>query len=143
MSNVQSAFSEDEINRFNAEYVGHADLIFQTVFGVCLSQSKSVDFTYATFTQLTSNLSKTLAHPNPKLNCLGILSRIVLADNLEIAPANRDRNKLLASLEKNARLVLILVDFAGLLVDEAASVMDIDAVKVRKLLASAREKLTN
>ena len=142
MSNVQSAFNEDEISRFNAEYVRYADLIFQTVFGVCLSHSKSMDLTYATFAHLSANLKKNLAEPNPKLNCLTVLSRIIMGDKLDIAPANKERNKLLASLDKDARLVLILVDFTGLLVDEAATAIDMDQAKVRKLLANARENLT-
>ena len=143
MSNVQSAFSEDEINRFTSDYVRHTDLIFQTVFGVCLSHSKSMEFTYSTFAHLSAEMTKSLASPNPKLHCLTVLSRLIMGDKLEIAPANQDRNRLLASLSQDARLILTLVDFTGLLVDEVAQALDLDAAKVRKLLANAREKLTN
>ncbi len=142
MSNVQSAFSEDQINRFNGEYVRYADLVFQTVFGVSLSHSKSMELTQTTFARLTSNMAKTLAEPNPKLHCLTVMSEILMADSGEIAAANKDRNKLLASLDKDSRIILTLVDFTGLLVDEAAAAMKMDASKVRKLLAGAREKLT-
>lgn len=128
---------------FTERLCGEADLVFRLGFALTLSRKEASQLVHATFKTMIGDLASLLDQTTPELRvrlCKACFQHFkAMKGHLEGESAKIA--KFFGTLAHEARAALVMVDFAGLTVSEAAAALQIKEDKMRLYMAEARKGL--